>query len=213
MNCLICGADTEKYHDKQFEIDYHSCPSCEFIFQDRLKLITHEEERDEYDRHENSIENEGYVTYFKRFVDSAVVPFVEGDRGLDFGSGPEPVLSQVLSRDYGMTVDIYDLHYQPKKIYEGKSYDYIISTEVIEHVDNPKEVFHLFHRLLERGGKLSMMTLFHPNDKEKFLKWWYRRDITHISFFTLKTLTVLGNLTGFDVIYTDNNRYITFSKR
>ncbi len=212
MNCLICTAPTSVLHDPQFSLDYYVCRECGFIAQDRKNIVTFTEERTEYDRHENSIDNEGYVTYFKRFLDQALMPYVTSGHGLDYGSGPEPVLSQVLRRDYALDVDIYDLHYQPEKVFEGKTYDYIITTEVIEHVQNPMEVLQLMYDHLKPHGVVALMTLFHPEDADVFLKWWYRRDITHISFFLPKTFQKMATLIGFDVIYCDENRYITLKK-
>lgn len=213
MTCEICGAATKIIHDPQFNLNYHYCEVCQFIAQDRDQLVTFSEEREEYDRHENSIENEGYVRFFKNFLDEGLLPYVTGGHGLDFGSGPEPVLSQVLKRDYGLTVDIYDLHYQPEKVYENKTYDFIVCTEVIEHVTDPMNYFKRFSDHLKPGGILSVMTLFHPDDEAVFLDWWYRRDITHISFFTEKTLAVIAEQTGLERIHTDGKRVATFRKQ
>lgn len=212
MTCAICHHKTTILYDPQFELEYHSCHNCGFIAQDRNQLILFNEEREEYDRHENSIENEGYVAYFKRFIDAAVIPYAQVGKGLDYGSGPEPVLSQVMLRDYGAEMDIYDLHYQPEKVFEGKVYDYIISTEVIEHVKEPLEVLQLMYQHLKPGGIAAIMTLFHLNDEVKFLDWWYRRDVTHISFFLPKTFRLMAKLIGFEVIYCDDKRYITLKK-
>jgi len=213
MACIICGKGTDPLWDSQFNLTYDCCRHCGFIGQDRGSLVTFQEERDEYDRHENSIENEGYVTYFKKFIDAALVAYREGSQGLDYGSGPEPVLAQVLKRDYGLEVDIYDLHYQPDKVFEGKTYDFITSTEVIEHVKDPVDFVKGFCSLLNPGGIAAIMTLFHPNDDGIFLDWWYRRDITHISFFTPKTFKEIGDQCGMEIIYCDDKRYITLRKR
>lgn len=212
MDCVICGSKTEVLEDVKFGNTYHCCVHCEFIGIDMNNYITIEEEKKEYDRHENSISNEGYVNFFKRFLVAAVFPFIETGKGLDFGSGPEPVLTEVMLRDYHYNMDHYDLHYQPEKVYEGKHYDYIISTEVAEHLKNPMRVFRLLHKHLKEGGILAVMTLFHERDDEKFLQWWYRRDVTHISFFTPQTFRVIAEIIGFEVIYTDNKRYITLRK-
>lgn len=213
MECIICRCATRVLHDSQFDLDYECCSNCGFIAQDRDELITFSDERVEYDRHENNIENEGYVNFFKRFIDASLIPYAELGDGLDFGSGPEPVLSQVMTRDYDVTPDIYDLHYQPKKVYEGKLYDFIVSTEVIEHVKDPKAILKLFHEHLKPGGIAAIMTLFHEDEDEKFLKWWYRRDVTHISFFVPMTFEVLAEEVGFDLVFCDEKRYITLRKQ
>lgn len=213
MKCRICGNDTYVIDDLKFANHYAKCSSCLYIGINENDVITFEEERKEYDRHENTIENEGYVQFFRNFLGGAVLPFInKNGLGLDFGSGPEPVLMQLMKRDYEVDLDYYDLHYQPEPVYEDKSYDFIISTEVIEHILNPDETFAFFAKHLKKDGVLSIMTLFHENDDDQFLKWWYRRDVTHISFFRLETFEVLAKKHGLEIIYTDNKRQITFKK-
>lgn len=213
MKCAICDEVTRQLYDPQFDLTYQCCDHCGFIGQDRGQLILFEEEREEYDRHENDINNEGYVNFFKRFLDAALIPYARLGDGLDFGSGPEPVLSQVMARDYGTRPDIYDLHYSPEKVYQGKVYDYIVTTEVIEHVKDPKSVLRMFHQLLKPDGVVAIMTLFHEDDDDLFLKWWYRRDVTHISFFLPRTFDRMAKDIGFKRVYCDDTRYITLRKQ
>lgn len=213
MTCEVCGSEMLVVEDSQFELNYHHCKTCQFIAQDRQQLVSFTEERKEYDRHENSIDNVGYVKFFKDFLEAGLMPYLDGGTGLDFGSGPEPVLSQVVKRDYDMAMDIYDLHYQPIQVYEGKSYDFIVSTEVIEHLKDPLKYFHFFSEHLKSGGILAIMTLFHDEDMTAFMDWWYRRDITHISFFNQVTFEKLADLTGFEIIFCDARRVITFRKK
>jgi SAM-dependent methyltransferase len=200
MICKICGSDTRLIYDKQFDINYYNCPKCEFIQMEDQAIISFDKERAVYDLHENSFENEGYVNMFREFLNRGVVPFKEEGKLLDFGSGPEPVLVKLIEKEYEYEVVYYDLHYQPEKIYEGKVFDVITSTEVVEHLSDPMTVFELFHNLLDKGGIISFMTLLHNNDPEWFLKWWYRRDETHTSFFTEETIAYIAKEIGFDKI-------------
>lgn len=209
--CKICGSKTRAFLDKQFNDNYYYCESCEFVSKDEEATLPVDIEKEVYDTHENSIENEGYVNMFKKFLDQSAMKFVsEGKNGFDFGSGPEPVLSQILIRDYGYSMDIYDLFYSPEKTYEGKKYDLVTSTEVVEHLKEPMPYFKLFKELLNEDGVLAIMTLFHPKDDEKFGDWWYRRDKTHISFFTEKTMEKIAELLDLELLYTDNKRYCSF---
>jgi len=179
---------------------------------DANKKLTFEEERQIYDLHINSIENEGYVSMFKNFLNAGVLPFKTSGYLLDYGSGPEPVLTELVNRDYSFLTAHYDLHYAPDKSFENRTYDVIVSTEVIEHVDDPIAFIQSLSHLLAPDGIISIMTLFHSNDDEAFLNWWYRRDATHISFFTETTLKVLAEMTSLHVIYTDGKRITTLKK-
>lgn len=208
--CKICGRKTHEIFQTKFKIKYHYCDYCGFISKDKNDLITRDEEIKIYNNHNNSIEDPRYVAFFKGFLDNAVLRFCDGKKGLDFGSGPSPVLAMILERDYGFSMDIYDLYYSPEKVFEGKTYDLITSTEVIEHLANPLPYFRLFKEHMKPNGILSIMTLFHPKDENEFLNWYYMRDMSHISFFTPKTMRIIGEVVGLEIIYTDNKRYTTY---
>lgn len=210
--CKICGSETKELFQEKFNLNYFSCGYCEFISKDESSIITPIEELKIYNSHNNSIEDPRYVTYFKNFIHQAILEYCSPERkGLDFGSGPSPVLATILERDYGFSMDIYDKFYAVEKIYEGKKYSLITSTEVVEHLKNPIKYFQLFKdRVIERGT-ISIMTLFHPGNENEFLDWFYIRDMSHISFYTPKTMEYIGKRVGLKVIYTNELRYITFS--
>lgn len=212
QKCKICGADTREFYDAQFNVSYYYCEICEFIAKDENSLVSPEEEKNEYDLHDNSYQNEGYVNMFRNFLNRSVLDFVKyGKEALDFGSGPGPVLAKILSDEYGYTTDIYDLYYSHEKVYEGKNYDLITSTEVVEHLNNPLEYFRLFKNLLKEDGILAIMTVFHPQDDEKFCKWYYRRDKTHISFYAPKTMEYIAQIFGMELKYIDGKRCCSFT--
>lgn len=211
--CRICSFPTQILEYENLKADYHYCSNCKFISKDKKFILSIEDELKIYDNHNNSIDDPRYVDFFYDFLNSAVFDFVNnGKNGLDFGSGPSPVLSQILKRYHDYDMDIYDIYYSPEKTYLGKTYDLITCTEVIEHLDNPLPYFGLFHKLMKSDSILAVMTLFHKNDEEHFRDWNYARDKTHISFFTPTTFEVIAELTGFKVIYTNDERYITFMK-
>ncbi|AHM58041.1 2-polyprenyl-3-methyl-5-hydroxy-6-metoxy-1,4-ben zoquinolmethylase (plasmid) [Peptoclostridium acidaminophilum DSM 3953] len=212
--CKICGFETRKIHSKQFNADYHYCERCEFISKDENAIISPEDELTIYNDHNNSIDDPRYVAYFYKFLEAAVFNYVnEGKKGLDFGSGPSPVLAQILEKNHGYAVDIYDLYYSPEKVYLNKKYDLVTSTEVVEHLKDPLEYFSLFKGLLCDTGVLAVMTLFHQNDEQHFLRWHYMRDKSHISFYTTKTMEYIADLVGLKVIHTNGIRYTTFAVR
>ncbi|SCZ76443.1 class I SAM-dependent methyltransferase [Acidaminobacter hydrogenoformans] len=214
MNCTICGAMTRALIQPATGHCYYRCDHCDFIFKAEEHVVSAEEERREYDLHVNSIDDPRYVAYFKRFVEAAVVGHVTiGKNGLDFGSGPEPVLAEILERDYGYRMDIYDLFYAPEKVFAGRRYDLITCTEVAEHLRDPLAFFRLARELLQEDGLLAVMTQFHPEGDEAALKAHYLRDQTHISFFSFKTMETVAALTGLEVVYTDHKRYTAFRRR
>ncbi len=208
--CKVCSGETYDLFDKQFNIMYVRCKSCGFVHLEDEHHVSFDEERAEYDLHENSIEDEGYVNYLDRFLQTAVDPFVKSGKALDYGCGPEAVLA-VLVRQRGFTVKTYDRHFEHDKDAFEHRYDLITSTEVFEHFHDPCIEMGKICDLLKSGGLLSIMTSVPPEDKA-FLNWGYRREQTHISFFTKEAFKVLGNKCGLELIYHDNKRITVFKK-
>lgn len=212
MTCKLCGHATRTIHQHSFNIDFHYCNHCEFLFKDPKDYITKAAEKEIYDRHENDINDPNYQAFFEAFIEPSLLPFVKKDAiGLDFGSGPAPVLAQLLKHKYGFTMDIYDLFYHNLPL-ERAHYDFITCTEVIEHIDDPDGLMARFHELLVTGGILSVMTMFHRKDDAFFQNWHYMRDMSHISFFTEKTMVYLAHKHSFEIVYCDQKRYTTFRK-
>lgn len=209
-NCIICGSSTRIINHPKIA-NFYYCSECDFIAKDNQQLISKQQELQIYERHNNSIDDPVYVEYFNCFLKDAVFPYAKtGKQGFDFGSGPSPVLAQMLRRDHDYQMDIYDPFYAPDKTYIGKKYDLITSTEVVEHLSDPLVAFRLFAELLKPNGVLAIMTLFHQNNEQTFLKWHYVRDLSHIAFYTAKTMEKIAEKVGLKMIYTNDVRYTTF---
>jgi len=165
-----------------------------------------EKQKQRYLLHENTEENSGYVRMFEHFIQTGVEPFVpSGGKLLDFGSGPRPVLAELLG-EKGYSVDIYDVFFHPDEAYRTRQYDVITLTEVLEHLPDPLEILRGLTQRLHRDGVIALLTLFHPDNVEKFDPWWYRRDPTHVTFYTPKTIQQLANVLDLKVIVSDQQR-------
>ena len=210
--CKICGTPTISFKHPKLDILFHECPFCELIFKDPANQVSMEMELAKYDQHQNGDDNLGYVNFLTNFIDSAVIPHIQKGLVLDFGSGPNPLLSKILVEKYKFSVEIYDIFYAKQQVFIGKQYDLITSTEVIEHLSDPLASFKLFDQILAPGGYLSIMTLFYPKDREQFFGWFYIRDVTHLSFFTPRTIEVVAKKIGFNLIETNQYRYAVLYK-
>lgn len=212
MKCKICDHATTGFSNPRLKKEYTLCSHCELISVEKAFIVSNESEKAQYDNHHNSLENLGYVQMFENFLDFFWDELTCKDIScLDFGSGPTPVLGELIQRR-GAKVDCYDKFYQSEKIFTGKSYDVITSTEVFEHLENPLQILDFLTSHLKENGILAIMTLFHQNDKDLFLNWWYPRDPTHITFYTPKTLEILGEKCGLKVMKTDKTRVLIFKK-
>lgn len=212
MKCKICNNPTRVYKDSKAR-SYLHCPVCEFTQKEDSFIPSQEDEKARYDLHQNSYDDTKYLAYLDNFLNQAVLPFCkENPQALDFGSGPSPVLAKLLKDKYSIACEIYDPYYAPSKAYLENKYDLITSTEVFEHMTRPREEFLALTGLLNKKGILVLMTEFLPISFDAFTSWYYIRDLTHISFFSLKTLRVIGSQAGLSLIYTDHRSIASFRK-
>ena len=178
---------------------YHRCLHCFLIFVPRGFHVTLKREKEEYDLHENSHADEGYVRFLRRFSTPFLLCLPVGQQGLDFGCGPSPVLATILEKS-GHRVALYDPVYQNDRSVLGAKYDFIAATEVVEHFRNPEQEFFRLFELLLPDGLLGVMTKM-TRDIAAFATWHYIRDVTHISFYSRETFTYLGNVFGASVTF------------
>jgi len=210
--CKICHNGTEVMEDKKKKLFYYRCESCGFIYLDDRLVIDASCEKKHYEKHNNSFECQGYVEMFEKFIKEAVNPYIyKIETALDFGCGHTPVLAELLKRQK-LEVDHYDLYFFPQKIYETKKYDLITSTEVFEHLKEPKVILKTLVNALNDKGYIILMTQFPSKSDEEFLNWWYRRDVTHISFFSPKSFEIMAEEIGLKVLNLINENIVVFQK-
>lgn len=200
------------FTDNRSKINYYECSECQFIMKSIENFSDFSQQKERYNLHNNHEEDRGYQAYFQRFID-----FLELERrdsiehALDFGCGASLLLSKMLQNNH-ITCDAYDPIYHPNEVYKERSYDLISSIEVFEHLHDPKSEFALLLQRLNGSGYLAIQTAFHPNDREAFLKWYYRLDPTHVIFFSLRTFEVLANMFAVKILSSDNKSKILFQK-
>ncbi|MFC1808747.1 class I SAM-dependent methyltransferase [Candidatus Omnitrophota bacterium] len=213
MLCKICQGITRFLGNPRSERRYYACNECDFIFLDEQYIIDKDEERRRYSLHNNTFENEGYVKMFKDFIEQVIEPYKHNvSTALDFGCGTTPVLATLLKEKIP-TVHHYDPYFYPNQELKDATYDVITATEVLEHLKDP-----LFHMrklvdLLAPGGLIGIMTLFHPRNDEEFLTWWYRKDETHIAFYSEKTFDVISKILGITIVYCNDKNHCLLQKQ
>jgi len=192
FNCPIClECNTQEYSQDKFR-SYSICNVCGLIFVPRSELISTQDERARYGHHQNESEDPAYFNYLSKIVNDCIPSLKPGDEGLDFGCGPSPLMAKIFS-SRGFTADSYDLYFHPHLPYKNKTYDFIILSEVIEHLRNPIEVMKELGHLLNVNGKFFIKTKFYP-EKELFHHWFYKRDSTHIQFFNEEAFKHLASI-------------------
>lgn len=211
MQCKVCKSDLITFEDTKFGITYYQCKSCNFIFKGENYIPTPDDEVREYKLHDNTIENKGYVKMFNNFIDEAIDPFIKSGLTLDYGCGTGPVLSHLL-KDKGFETKTYDKYFSHSSNYNEYKYDLITSTEVFEHFKNPLEDIKKITDLLKENGYLAVMTHLQEKSSEEFLKWYYRLEGSHISFYSYKTFVEVAKIFNLEIVYFNDKNIIVFKK-
>ena len=210
QKCKICSKPTEII--EAINKKYHFCKNCNFIFLDKNFIISNKKEEERYLKHENTIKNKDYVKIFENFIKEIEENKTNIKHALDFGCGPGNVLKNTL-QDKNIKTDSYDIYFQKEKIYDSKKYDLITCTEVFEHLKNPLNTTKLLKNHLSNNGIIAIMTLFHPENREDFQKWWYITDETHISFFTPKTFEKIAFLLNLEISFINSKNMVFLKKK
>jgi 2-polyprenyl-3-methyl-5-hydroxy-6-metoxy-1,4-benzoquinol methylase len=138
-----------------------------------------------YQKHENTIDNPGYVDMLGRPI-ALMRQYARGvHRVLDYGCGPGPVLVELLKRG-GYEAFGYDPLFASDTDL-ARVFDAVISVETFEHFADPRAELERILNLLRPNGYLVVMTQFHQGS-DTIQDWWYARDPTHVAFYSHTTL-------------------------
>ena len=204
MYCPLCkSANAASHYHSDKKRDYLQCNQCKLVYVSPEFLPSKELEKQEYDLHENSFEDEGYRKFLRKVL-TPLTPFIKNAQssalvGLDFGCGPAPVLASMLEAE-GVKMSTYDPFYANNLSVLEQNYDLVTCTEAIEHFHTPHLEWALFNNLTTAGGILAIMTK-RVLDQAKFANWHYKNDVTHVSFFSEATFRYLADRDGYDVIF------------
>lgn len=197
MNCILCKTS----HCAPFKVDkkplhsYFHCAECDLIFLNPEERLSPEAEKARYDLHDSSGSG-GHGAFLEpllKDIDSHLRAANLSPQTLsvfDFGCGPTPVLAKMFA-EKGYRASSYDLYYHPNQDLLRHSYHVVTSTEVWEHLYDPRKDIETLLRCLKTGGLLGVMTSAHHGEAA-FHDWHYRRDPTHVTFFSARTMQWLA---------------------
>lgn len=192
MNCPLCNSSSIKLFDKDKFRSYFLCSDCQLISVPRNELISPDEEKRRYDLHAND-ESDQYKSYLTGIGDALLPHISAGSQGLDFGCGKSLLMEKILE-SHGHKVESYDIYFHPKEAVLDSEFDFILLSEVIEHLATPLDVMQNLRKKLKVGGKVFLKTKLYPPDPMSFCSWSYKRDPTHIQFFSFNSLKKLGEI-------------------
>jgi len=210
--CPLCRADNRDtlHASSPSGGGYLRCNTCDLIYVTFDGILSPAEEQSRYLTHDNTHENAGYVDMLTRFIERAVTPHISTGKALEFGCGPGPVLADLLEAR-GFSVSLYDPYFAPDPGPLDCTYDIVTSTEVLEHVTDARSLWDRLRQLVKPGGYLAFTTRFHPG-ADAFAEWWYRRDPTHIRFYSRNTIRWAAAEYDWDLLLLDDRDTATLRR-
>ncbi len=191
MKCPLCKSTNTHFFVKNTERTYQKCSDCELVFAPSRYFLNKSEEKSRYNLHENFIENIGYRNFLSQVISPIKQRLSKGALGLDYGSGPSPVLATLLEIE-GYKMDFYDPYYADNQEVFNKKYDFITLTEVAEHFYYPAVEFKKILQLLKPNGYLVVMT-YRTDTIADFKNWYYQKDPTHVCFYSNKSFEYIAS--------------------
>jgi len=143
-----------------------------------------------YQTHDNRAADPGYRRFLSQLARPLAARLTAGARGLDYGAGADSALPGLLAGT-GLELRPWDPLYHPDRTALAQRYDFITCTEAAEHFHHPRREFDRIAALLRPGAWLGLMTELWL-EQGRFSDWYYRRDPTHVCFYTPRTLEWLA---------------------
>lgn len=205
MLCPLCSSTSINQYAKDRRRLYYQCTRCKLVIADSTSHLSLAAEKAEYDKHENTLDDSGYLNFLSRAYEPLMAQVPAPADGLDFGCGPAPALAHYLkSQNYQM--ECFDKFYFSDPSPLKQRYDFVTCTEVIEHIADPAVELTKIFSLLKPGGWLVIMTK-RVIDQSRFSQWHYKNDPTHICFYSDATFEWMAkffdmtlNIVGPDVV-------------
>lgn len=202
-SCPLClQPDSQPYAESPTRT-YLRCAHCHLIFVPPHQHLDQRAEKAIYDQHQNNPNDADYRHFLNKLAAPLQKYLQPGMKGLDFGCGPGPTLSVMLT-ERGFDMAIFDPYYANAPEVLSGHYDFITATEVVEHLAQPGRVFTQLFELLPAIGVLGLMTSLVPEDRD-FLTWHYQNDPTHIAFYARHSFLWLAEHYGREVEFVGND--------
>jgi len=199
-------------------VRYALCAQCGFCFAPELAGWTQEQ-------FEQRIYNDEYALVDPEYADARprahAVNLISmfGDRAhslqhLDYGGGGG-LLAEILNASGWHSISFDPFHDRIRAIEQLGKFELITAFEVFEHVPDVQELLSNLHALLAPKGLVLFSTLLsdgniHPGQD---LDWWYAAPRNgHISLFSRRSLSLLGEAHGLSLRSFSNGFHLFFTE-
>ncbi len=211
MNCLVCASSNLRLLETKRK-KFFRCASCGFSFLHPDFLPSEEAAFNRYKKHHNNEDDEAYKQFLSKIIGRALFYADKAESVIDWGSGPNPLASRLL-REKGFSVFSWDPYFSFSEKPEKAFYDLALCIETAEHFFYPKKDFAAFFETVKPGAFAIIHThLALEEDDDAFLRWWYTEDITHVSFYSKRSLELLACMNDAELIAVENDKLAIFNK-
>jgi hypothetical protein len=186
------------------------CSQCKLLFRSSAEFVSQSKEKERYLTHNNSLEDEGYVSFLLRAYKVAKGNLHSGAKILDYGCGYNPVFAKLMKKR-GWECDHFDPLFYPEGIRQSQ-YKNIFCIETAEHFNYPLQDWDKLNRLLAENGTLTVMTDLW-SDEESLADWHYLNDKTHVSFYHQTTFQWIADKFDWELLGIHQNRISIFKKK
>jgi len=205
----LCENVDTAFFAREQRKEYWQCRVCGLTFALPMYFPKPKDEKKRYDQHNNSPDDPKYRAYLNGFLDKLLPYLTPNSNGLDYGCGPGPTAS-VIMKEKGHSVVNFDPFYFPDSTGTvfTTTYDFITCSETAEHFFKPRLEFARFDSLLrpkaDRACYVGVMT--EPMvTKEQFSQWFYIRDLTHVCFYSQRTMQWIAQHHNWTICVSDKN--------
>ena len=219
--CPACNHPETHYFVTKNNYSFNQCAECDFVF---LNPMPNQEELNEqYTDDETEAEptyNKSGSRLRRAFIKlPRFLPYALGKTTLDFGCGGGFIayaLSFIAKSSSGIDISENAVAYAKRRFKRANyfcmdfvqllettdKYDFVYSSEVIEHVSDINLYMKTLAHLVKKGGYAYITTpdLGHPKVPENIMEWAMLCPPIHVQHFTKKTVAILFKRYGFNVV-------------
>ena len=230
--CPICGEDNENMVLKAPVYDFVSCKKCGLVY---TKYVLNQKEIDDFysdneiyqsawkKLYEDIIKNKDVSTH-NSIVRNILDHRKADDRCLDVGCAFGKLLYELKPyfkkvegvelnvRTSKISEKVFDIYIYTKKLEElnlpNSSYDVIILSQVIEHLNDVDSLFKEFYRILKPGGIVYIGCPNMDSLSMKLFKGKHEHVSSHghVNMFNKKSIFFLAKKMGFKIKKIETNR-------
>jgi 2-polyprenyl-3-methyl-5-hydroxy-6-metoxy-1,4-benzoquinol methylase len=129
--------------------------------------------------------------------------------GITYSEGEKALVKDLMDDVY-----VYNLeHGLPKEIVEGKKYDFVIMSHVLEHIAYPEKLFSDIKQVSKPDTKIviALPNMMHYSTRFRILKGNFdytdsgTMDYTHLRWYTLKSIQQFLKAQHFNIISTNTD--------